>query len=284
MPPTLEPIEPPPDAPDLNVPDQKLLECLRERGLKPVPDGKDAWQTGLPGLRLERREVMVVRMGGQFLGHVEFVISLDHPTYGKHLIGDLVSLSGPSGTGVLAECVEVFCKMTFDPVRALFDEALFASPTNRLVSVADPGEAVAWNVYAWGIDARGPDLAVLQPRLEEVNLLGLIGGTLASYLLQPKLHWCKLYGENHASHERQFGCIFDGHREHQAVQEMAHGLNLPPGPEQWSYRGFMVLVPHGEPEQAAVDELRADIAALPPAPRPWWRFGKPEPRLMWKTV
>ncbi len=269
--------------PRLRVVADKLMECLQKRGLAPQADGEDNWQTGLPGLSLKQGETMVAVVGpGRHFAHVEITASLDHPTYGKHTIADLVSLNGETAEGVLAECVEVYMRMTFDPLRALFDAALFADPAARLVGVTDPGEATAWNVYAWGFDVRGPDHPIVLQRLEELNMLSLVGSTLAGYLAEPRLHWCKLFGES-SGDKRRFGCIFDGHHERDGVAEMPARLNLPPGPASWNYRGFMILLPYGEPDAEVANRMQAEMVADRPR-RAWWQIGAPKRRVWWEVV
>lgn len=274
----------PPDAPDFGVADRAIVEGLRERGLAPQPDGEKAWQTVLPGLRLERGETMVVHVGeGAFFGHVEVIASLEHPSWGRHLIADMVSLDAASADEVLADCVDLYLKMTFDPIRALFDDELFASPAARLVSVVDPGDATGWNLYAWGLDVRGQDHGIVVECLGDGSILTLVGSTLAGYLAEPKLHWCKVYGESQGT-ELQFGCIFDGQRDGEGEREMPAVLDLPSGPSTWAYRGFMLLVPHGEPDEAVADELRANLGPQPAGRRSWWPFGAGKRRVAWRTV
>ena len=278
----------PPGAPDFEAVNNALLQGLRERGLNPTADGKDAWQTGMPGLRLELGETMTaqakMKVGAdQWFGHVEFLASVDHPTFGKHAIQDLVSLSGASADGVLIECMQVYLNLTFDPIRALFDEALFAEPARQLVSVVDPGEATQWNLYTQWLEVRGPDQAVLIGCLGERSMLGLVLDTLTGYLWKPQLHWFKLYGESYGA-KRQFGCLFDGLTERAGEREMEAQLNLPPDSGRWVYRGFAILVPHGDPDPAVVEELRAELGPAPAKGRSWWPFGGPKRRIIWRTV
>jgi len=272
-----------PGGPDFGVAVEALVERLRERGLTPTPDGEKGWQTGLPGLRLEQGETMAIAVGEvRALAHVEMIASLDHPTWGRHLIADLVSLDGASPEAALIECVNLYVQMTLDPILALYDDELFASPAARLVTVVEPGEATAWNLYTrWAITG-GQDEAVLAARLEETTLLGLVASTLCECLAKPGLHWCKLYGESQGA-EPQFGCIFDGQRSREGEREMPARLELPPGGE-WSYRAFMLFVPHGEPDPEAVERLRADLGPPPEGKRPWWRLGGPKRRMGWRVT
>lgn len=279
-----ESVEPPPDAPNFRVVEGALQQGLRERGLHARPAGEKEWETGVPGLRMRLGETLAAKAGeGLWFGHVEVFALLDHPTYGKHLVQDLVSLDAPTGDAVLVECINCYLAMTLDPLRALFDEALFAAPARRLVSVVDPGEATAWNVYTEWLNARGPDTAVLVEHIGERSMLGLIGGTLVRYVAEPKLHWFKLYGESYGP-KRQFGCIFDGHADRDGEREMEAQLSLPADSGRWSYRGFAVLVPHGEPDPAVVGELRAQLGPAPAKGRSWWPFGSQKRRISWVSL
>ncbi len=286
---SITPDQLPPDAPNFQAVDNALLLGLRERGLSPTPHGERGWETGLPGLRLELGETMTAKVetkvgADQWFGHVEFLASIDHPTYGKLRIQDLVSLSGDSADAILAECIGVYLRLTFDPIRALFDEALFAAPDAQVLSVVDPGTATNWNVYTRWLEVRGADQSVLLARLEETPMLSLIGSTLAGYLAQPKLHWFKLYGESHGD-TQQFGCIFDGLTERDGEREMPAVLNMPPNSGRWSYRGFALFVPHGEPDAAKAEALRAQLGPPPARKGPaWWPFGRPGRRVVWQTT
>jgi len=277
------PEELPPGAPDFRAVDNALLQGLRERGLNPTPHGDKGWETGLTGLRLERGETMAVALGdtGRVFGHVEVLASLDHPTYGTHLVQDLVSLDGETGDAVLAECIRVYLSLTFDPIRALFDAALFAAPARQLVSVVDPGEATLWNVYTEWLEVRGPGQSLLIECIGERSMLGLVGGTLIQYVAEPKLHWFKLYGESYGP-KRQFGCLFDGREEKSGAREMEAALNLPVDAGIWSYRGFAILVPHGTPDPAVAEDLRAQLGPAPA--RSWWPFGGQKRRVIWQSI
>ena len=67
-----EPVERPPDFPDMDIPNRVLEAHLRERGLEPRLEEKVV-HTGLPGLRLERGETQVLKAEGlpRVYGHVE---------------------------------------------------------------------------------------------------------------------------------------------------------------------------------------------------------------------
>ena len=282
------PVPAPPGAPGLGAVDNVLLQGLRERGLNPQPQGEREWQTGVPGLSLKLGETVAMKVAMKsgedlWFGHAEVLASVEHPTFGKHLIQDLVSLDGASADAILTECIQVYLHLTFDPIRALFDETLFASPARRLISVVDPGEATSWSLYTGWLDVRGPDHSVLVECLGERSMLGLVSSTLTGYLAEPKLHWFKLYGESHGA-KRQFGCIFDGRAEGNGEREMEAVLNLPPDSGWWSYRGFAVLVPHGEPDAVEVEELRAQLGPPPAKGLSWWPFGGPKRRIIWRTV
>jgi hypothetical protein len=280
------PVPLPPGAPDFRAADNALLEGLRARGLDPQPDGEKAWQTGVPGLRLERGEAMAMKVetrsgDDSWFGHAEFLATLDHPTFGTHRIQDLISLDGPDGHAVLTECINAYLHLTFDPIRALFDEALFAAPNAQLLCVVDPGEATHWNVYTRFINVCGADQAPLLARFEEVSMLGLVGSTLAGHLAKPQLHWFKLYGESFGA-KQQFGCLFDGLTEPDGEREMQARLNLPPDAGRWSFRAFALFVPHGEADAVKAEALRAELG--PQKPKPWWRFGGPKRRVIWRVT
>jgi len=103
---------------------------------------------------------MAVRAGeGPSFGHVDVLASGEHPTWGQHLIADMVSLDAASADEVPADCIDPYLRMTFDPIHALFGGALSGPPETRLVSVVDPGGVLrgAWRRvgrrYAASIDS-----------------------------------------------------------------------------------------------------------------------------------
>jgi hypothetical protein len=274
-----QPTELPPDAPQFEALDQALAEGLRARGLTPQRVGDREWDTGVPGLRLTQGEVGALRAReGLWIGYTEFVVSVEHPTHGKHRIQDLVRLNGASGTEVLTECLSLYLYMTLDPILSLFNPALFADPDTELLSVVDPGPAMRWNVYSRFVDVRGPDQAPLLQRLEEVPMLRLVGSTLADRLRQPKLHWFKLYGEDFGS-KQEYGCIFDGLNSRGGEREMQASVNLPPGSGRWALRAFALLVPGGESDTEEAQALRAELG--PPRKSLLARLA---PRVIWKIT
>jgi len=238
--------------PDFAIADQAVVDWLRDRGYQAglSPDGL---ATGIDGLALRRGETEILCAEGlpAAYGDVEYLLTIDHPVYGRLTPYDRVSLDAPTPEELLQLCGLQFCEVTLEPLLALFDTSRINSPDGTMtVHSANRGES-QWRIFHGRLDLRGEPPAALTELVEQQFPLRLLDKTITGCLSRFQMHWCKLYAEL-TQHGLQCGCVVDGRAPVQAVAELRSVLDQPQfAGSLWALRAFIVLLPVLEPGQTA---------------------------------
>lgn len=254
---------------DFTSVEKAIAQRLQEFGLTPklLPEGLSS---GIEGLDVYTKDAQVLegRLSetneAVFLGSFEARVAINHPTFGEVEICDLVTMQGQSKEEVLHSCSNTFFDVTFLALKSLFDGKQAPGCWSLKLTSFTPalGKAIQWKVFTGRTQMLNDPSGSLASRLAEQPPIGLAFDTLTSHLAQPRIHWCKLYGENTKS-GLQFGCSIDGIKSQEAETEMRQKFGASgSGDGTWTFRQFLVMHPDGEAVGQMADKLKA--MASPP--------------------
>lgn len=253
---------------DFSVVNRVWEHRLRERGLNPTTFNRCV-DTGYKSLKLHRLEAQVAEyvINGitGFMASLEVKADLDTPGLGQHAILDLITQRGSSVEDAMKRCANTFMDVTFPALETIFTDTTPQGPGAGTVEITTLDKA-SQQVHAWKITL-GPIHMTDDPhdhllnRFKNEPPITLILQTLSQYLNSaPRLHWCKIFGTNHATAGLTFGCSLSGQKLADAEAEMTRKFGSAISAD-WQFRQFMVIRPADVVDQEIVDKLRAENAA-----------------------
>ena len=243
--------------PDFSIVERTWAARLRKRGLS-ASRIEGGVATGNPGFQLLRGEVQVAKLDLKapvagsdapkivkgFIGSVEVTAVLD-TSFGRLEIPDLIKMQGATFEAVLTSCADAYLEVTYPPLEWLVTGRPTVGPTvvtGTVRTTLSDGRVVPWELTTGHLQVLGDADGAVRRRLAEEQKLAWMVEALIPSLVEPRPHWCKLYGAHRDGADLQLNCAVDAQRNVDG-EELMYATFGDQIPGDWEFRQFGVARP-----------------------------------------